>query len=85
MGHILTTDNDSRVMHTLIGTDDMTHGTDDDSQVMHILMGTEDMTHGYWWYDSQVTHILTGTANLTGTAYSFYRVNWFLTTVTILY
>ena len=58
---------DSRVLHTLTGTEDMTHGywmiltgTED------WLKGTDDMTQGYWWYDSRVLRIwLTGTDDMT--------------------
>ena len=82
---------DSRVLHILTGTEDMTHGYWwYDSRVLHILTGTEDMTHGYWWYYSRVMHTLTGTEDMThgywwydspvmhilmGTAYSLSRVS----------
>ena len=60
---------DSRVVHIVTGTEDMTHRYwGYDSRIMHIVTGTEDMTHRYWGYDSRVMNILTGTA------YSLYRV-----------
>ena len=57
---------DSRVLHILMGTEDMTHGCYISSRVLRIwLTGTDDMTHGYRWYDSRVLHILTGTEDMT--------------------
>ena len=57
---------DSRILHILTGTEDMTHGYwGYDSRVLHTLTGTEDITHGYC-ISSQVLRIwLTGAEDMT--------------------
>ena len=64
----------SQVLHTLTGTEDMTHrywGSYPhghwgyESQVLRIWLTGTAYPHRYWGYDSRVLHILTGTEDMT--------------------
>ena len=54
---------DSRELHTLTGTEDMTHRYCISSRVLRIWLTGTEYPHGYWGYDSRVLRIwLMGTA-----------------------
>ena len=62
--HVKAVQYDSRVLHILTGTEDITHRYCISSRVLRIWLMSTAYPPGYWGYDLQVLHILTGAEDM---------------------